>query len=42
MPPPATTNGREYIVNYFGGNPGELYAPLGDAVIAFALPGRDR
>ena len=31
-------NGREYIVNYFGGNPGELYAPLGDAVIAFALP----
>jgi quinohemoprotein ethanol dehydrogenase len=31
-------NGREYIANGFGGNPGELYAPLGDAIIAFALP----
>jgi glucose dehydrogenase len=30
-------NGREYIVNYFGGNPGEVYSPLGDAVIAFSL-----
>lgn len=31
-------DGREYIANAFGGNPGEVYAPLGDAIIAFALP----
>jgi quinohemoprotein ethanol dehydrogenase len=30
-------NGREYIANGFGGNPGEDTA-LGDAIIAFALP----
>jgi quinohemoprotein ethanol dehydrogenase len=33
--------GREYVVYGFGGNPGES-AVLGDAVIAFALPDRDR
>jgi alcohol dehydrogenase (cytochrome c) len=31
-------NGKEYVVYGFGGNPGES-AVLGDAVIAFALPG---
>lgn len=33
-------DGREYIVNGFGGNPGEDNCPLGDAIIAFALPSR--
>jgi alcohol dehydrogenase (cytochrome c) len=31
-------DGREYIANGFGGNPGEPYSPLGDAIIAFSLP----
>jgi alcohol dehydrogenase (cytochrome c) len=31
-------DGREYIANGFGGNPGEDNCPLGDAIIAFALP----
>ncbi len=30
--------GREFIVNGFGGNPGEDGSPLGDAIVAFALP----
>jgi outer membrane protein assembly factor BamB len=32
--------GREYIANGFGGNPMEGGSPLGDAVIAFAVPGQ--
>ncbi|KAA6464458.1 hypothetical protein DYQ86_00325 [Acidobacteria bacterium AB60] len=32
-------DGREYIVNAFGGNPGEVTPNLGDAIIAFALRG---
>ena len=32
-----TVNGREYVANAFGGNPGEGTA-LGDAMVAFALP----
>jgi alcohol dehydrogenase (cytochrome c) len=31
-------DGREYIANGFGGNPGEDNSPLGDAIIAFRLP----
>jgi glucose dehydrogenase len=31
-------DGREFVVNGFGGNPGEDNCPLGDAIIAFALP----
>jgi glucose dehydrogenase len=32
---------REYMVNAFCGNPGELTPDLGDAIRAFALPGQD-
>ena len=32
-------NGREFIANAFGGNPNEN-GPLGDAMIAFSLPGK--
>lgn len=34
-------NGKEYVVYGFGGEPGEGPGVLGDAVIAFALPGDD-
>jgi glucose dehydrogenase len=41
--PPAVyvVNGREYVVENFGGNFNERFStksPVGDAVIAFALP----
>ncbi len=32
--------GKEFIVNGFGGNPGEGGSPLGDAIIAFSVPQR--
>jgi hypothetical protein len=37
-PPPTWSMAREYILNGFGGSPGEDGSVLGDAIIAFALP----